>query len=141
MKTRIAMMAVTAIMAIQFIAAGEPAKRFTSDEKIISYATKNLLVALRTTNSGVIEAGMRVTAQMKMRYPAADVSELVTVLNKIWKNNPSGTIRYKAYITMSICENPEWYSADIKVATADDLTFFRAASSRLQEQLLSANVH
>ncbi|MEI7906181.1 MAG: hypothetical protein WCI84_02370 [Bacteroidota bacterium] len=139
MKTRIALVAVIVMMAIQFTASQGTAKRFDTEEKKIIFATKNLLNAFRTANTGVIESALRITAQMKMRYPAADVSELTTVMSKVWQNHPSGTTRYKAYLAISVCENPEWYSNEKNLLTANEENFFHAASARMQEQLLSAN--
>ena len=128
MKTRIVLMAAIVIMTIQFTIAEEPAKKFDTEEKKIAYAKKNLLSSLHSTNPGVIESAMRITAQMKMRYQAAVVSELVNVMNKIWQGHPSGTMRYKAYIAMSICGNPEWYSNENTIAMAHDESFFKTAS-------------
>lgn len=139
MKTRTAMMVVITVMAIQFAAAGEPAKRFTTEEKKIAFATKNLISGLNSQISGVIESAMRVTAQMKMRYPQADVSELVEAVNNIWQKHPSGSMRYKAYLAQSICENPEWFIQEPSLTAANEEDFYRAASARLQEKLLSAN--
>ncbi len=141
MKTRIAMMTAIAMMVIQCINAAEPAKKFDTEEKKIAYATKNLLSSMHSTNPGVVESAMRVTAQMKMRYPAADVSEMVNVMNTLWQKHPSGTMRYKAYIAMSICGNPEWYSNENTLATATDESFFKLASLRMRDQLLSENTN
>lgn len=139
MKTRTAMMVVTAVMTIQFAAAGEPAKRFATEEQKIEFATKNLMSGLHSKVSGVIESAMRVTAQMKMRYPQADVSELVDAMNNVWRNHPSGSMRYKAYIALSICENPDWYMQEPSLTAANEEDFYRTASARLQEKLLSVN--
>lgn len=140
MKQQIATIAtivVVAIFAIQIAAAQAPVKKFTTDEKKIEFASKNLLVGLRSDNQGLIEAALRVSAKLKMRYPAADVSVLVNEMQNIFEDHPKGSTRYKAYIAISICENPEWYLADEKLAAADEDDFFKKASSRMQEQLLS----
>ena len=139
MKTRIAMITAIVLIAIQFTLAGEPAKRFATAEQTIAFATKNLLVGLHSTNPGVIESAMRISAQMKMRYPSADVSELVKVMNELRQKHPSGTTRYKAYIAISVCEHPESYSDEIGIVTAPEENFFRAASTHMQKLLLSAN--
>ena len=141
MKTRTAMMVVIAVMAVQFAAAGEPAKKFTTEEKKIAFATENLLSGLHSQVSGVIESAMRVTAQMKMRYPQADVLKLVEAVNDIRQDHPSGSMRYKAYLALSICENPDWFKQEPRLATANEEDFYRAASVRLQEKLLSVNTY
>jgi hypothetical protein len=141
MKTRTALMTAIVILAIQFAFAAEPAKKFGTEEQKVAFATKNLLSALQLNNPGVIESALQITAQMKMRHPEANVSELVTVMNSIWKKNPSGTIRYKAYLAMSICENPVWFSNLGAFRETNDENFFYTASNVLQEHLLSSNLN
>lgn len=139
MKARTIMTAAVLIMTLQFANATEPTLKFNSPEKKISFASKNLLAAIRSENPGVIESAIRVTAQMKMRYPEADVTTLVKAMEDVWLKNPSGALRYKAYIASNICTDPDWYSNDLRTANADDDDFFKAASSRMQEKLLSTN--
>jgi len=142
MKTRllqIAAIVMIAFSSFQYTAAQTQIKKFDTDEKKIAFASKNLLMALKSDNSGVIEGAMRVTAQMKMQYPQANVTSLVKAIVSIQEEHPSGTIRYKAYITRAICEIPDWYSTEPSITNADDKTFYRAASKRMQEQLLTSN--
>lgn len=139
MKARIAIAVILTAMAIHIGAAQETAKKFTTAEQKIEFAKKNIAHGLRSGNAGVIESAMRLTALMKMRYPASDVSNLAGIIDEIAAKHPSGTIRYKAYITLNICADPEWYVQEEKVATADDLTFFRNASARMQQKLLGVN--
>jgi len=139
MKTRIALITAITVMAIQFTLSGEPVKKFATEEKRIAFATKNLLTALQSANTGLVESSMRLTAQMKMRYPATDISKCAEILNDLAQNHPSGVTRYKAYIALSICENPDWYANETTLATADEENFFQIASNHMQEYLLSAN--
>lgn len=127
------------MIAVQYGTAGEPAKKFASTEKKIEFAKKNLMNGLKSGNTGVIESALRLTAQVKMLYPATDVSDLVRVINEISVEHPLGTTRYKAYIASNICSDPSWYSQEQNVITADDLDFFRTASTRLNEKLFSNN--
>ncbi len=139
MKKRTAMMMIAAILAVQFTAAQEPVKKYDTAEKKIAFATKNLLCGLHSTNPGLVESAMRITAQMTLKYQSADMSALSNALNTIWQSNPSGAMRYKAYIAMSICENPEWYRNDSTITGANEETFFFSASARMRQQLLSDN--
>jgi len=139
MKTRAAILIAIAIITIQSAMAEEPTKKFPTEEKKITYAIKNLHSGLHTNNPGVIESAMRVTAQIKMRFPAVEVSELVDAINDVWLKNPSGSTRYKAYIALSVIKNPEWYVNEFEITTATDETFFKAASVRMQEELLTTN--
>ena len=132
------MIAVTAIT-MQLIAAQTPSKTFTTEDKKIEFAVQNLFFGLQSQNSGVVECALRVTATLKMQHPSANVASLMNSMNNIARNNPSGSLRYKAYVTLSVCTNPEWYQNDEDVTTATEETFFYAASSRMQEQLLTVN--
>ena len=127
------------MFAVHFAAATEPARKFNTEEKLILFASKNLYSALHSENAGVIVSALRITALLKMRYPGADVSSLVETIDEIRTSHPSGTMRYKAYVVLSVCENPEWYSNEHAIVTANDESFFRATSERLQKQLLSEN--
>jgi hypothetical protein len=124
MKTRIAMIAITAVMAIQFMAAGEPVKRFATEGQKVAYIKKNLLAALHSGNTGVVESSMRISAQLKMRYPEENISTLINSIDDVWQNHPVGKTRYKAFIAKSICENPEWYLSTATLTSAGDDTFF-----------------
>lgn len=138
MKTRIATIAIVIIMMMQFTTA-QNSKKIISQEKKIEFITKNLLVGLHSTNPGVVQSAIRVTAQMKMRYPSANMSKLMTALNSIWRNNPSGAMRYKAYIAMSICEKPEWYGYVDNETPSNEDSFFITTSAQMREHLLSDN--
>jgi hypothetical protein len=139
MKKQIAIAAAVLFFAVQITAAQTPAVKLSTEEKRVAFAAKNLLNGLQSGNTGVIESAMRLTALMTMRYPAADVNNLVEAINTISMTHPNGSTRYKAYITLSICQNPEWYAGETSIIGADEENFFRAASARLQTQLLSVN--
>jgi hypothetical protein len=139
MKTRIAMIAVVILIAIQFGFAGEIAKKYDTNEKKIAYATNNLMVALKSDNLGLIEGAIRVTAQMKMQYPSADVTELINAMENVRWSNSSGSLRYKAYIGITICSNPELFGDDVRDEKTNNEDFFRNASLKMQEQFLRSN--
>lgn len=139
MKTRIAIAVIAMMIAAQCGTAEEPAKRFATTEKKIEFAKKNLMYGLRSENAGMMESALRLTAVMKMRYPATDVSDLVAVIGEIAAKHPSETTRYKAYIASSICLEPDWYAKEQNVTAATDEDFFRAASARLNQKLFGNN--
>jgi hypothetical protein len=142
MKTRtIAMVAIAMMIAVQFGTAGEKGKKFATPNEKVAYATKNLMKGLNSTNPGVVEASIRLTAQMKMRFPDTDVTALQDVLNAISTNHKSGCVRYQAYIASNICSDPAWFSNDESVVTAEQENFFRAASNRLQQRLYTTNIN
>ncbi len=138
MKTRIAMMTALVLIAMQFSFTQETEKKFDTEDKKIAFAKKNLLASIQSSNTGVIEASLRVTAQLKMLYPAQDVSDIVEVMDDLWMSHPEGRVRYKAYIAKSICESPEWYAHNGSLSDLFDDNFFYVASDRMKEQLLSS---
>lgn len=139
MKTRTLVIAAAILIAVQYGDAGENGKKFNTNNEKIAYATKNLMKGLNSTNAGVVESSIRMTAQMKMKYPAADVTTLQEVLNAIATTHKSGSVRYKAYIASNICSDPTWFSNEQSIADADQENFFRAASQRLHQRLLTTN--
>lgn len=136
-KLLVAVMVVVATA--HFGIAGEPTKKFTFEEKRIELAKKNIAVGLQSENTGLMESAIRMTAQLKMKYPATDISALVTMLNKISVTHPIGKIRYTAYVSSIICSDPHWFLSDDSVAHASDESFFRVASGRLQQKFFSAS--
>lgn len=139
MKTRIAMITVVVIAALQLGTAGEPAKKYATTEQKIAYATKNFMIALKTGNVGVMESAMRVAAQMKLKYPEANVTGLKSLFDELCITHQSPSVRYKAYIASNICSDPEWYAQELRLLTANEETFFQAASDRLHQKLFSTN--
>ncbi len=111
----------------------------STEQTKTSRIAANLVTALRSGNTGVTESALRMTALMRLRYPAADLSALADAVEEIREKNASGTTRYKAYITLSFFENPSWYADVREVVHADEMSFFPAASQRMQHQLLSVN--
>jgi hypothetical protein len=140
MKARTIVVAAAILIAVQYGAAGGSGKKFNTDDEKVAYAAKNLMKGLNSTNAGVVEASIRLTAQMKMKYPKADVTALQDVLNAIATNHRSGCVRYKAYIASNICSDPEWFSKEESVVAADQENFFRAASHRLHQRLYTTNI-
>lgn len=138
MKTRTALITVLVLIALQFTFTQESVKKFDTEDKKIAFAKKNLLASIQSSNTGVVESALRITAQLKMQYPAQDVSEIVEVMDELWLNHQNGRVRYKAYIAKSICETPEWYAHNGSLSELFDDNFFSVASDRMKEQLLSS---
>jgi hypothetical protein len=139
MNTRLTIAAIAMIAVIHFTAAQETTRKFSTTEEKIAFAKKNIRNGLLSDNAGVLESAMRLTAQMKLKYPATDVKELAALLDKISVSHSSGRVRYKAYIASNICNDPQWYAEDHRVTTATEEDFFRIASERLQQKLYSIN--
>ena len=137
MKTRIAVIALTALIAVN-VSFGK-APRFETLESKIEYAKKNYAVGLQSDNTGLVESTIKMIAKMKLQAPSADVTQLQKRLNEISVNHPSATVRYKAYISSSICADPEWFAKEKSVVNADEEQFFINADQRLQQKLFGAN--
>ena len=130
--------AATMLMTIQFTAAQEPVKKFSTEQSRIFFAIKNIIAGLQSDNEGVVESALRLSAEMKMRYPDADMSGMIRTMNSIKKNHRNGTIRYKAFIVLSVCENPEWYTELMGHWQKSGDAFFRTASNLLNDHLLTS---
>ena len=105
-------------------------------ETKIAKGKKNILTGLRSENSGLIESSLVLIAKIKLSFPETNVSDVQTVVDSIAIAGSSATLRYKAYLTLNICADPEWFSAEtiLPITTVDE--FFLSASQRLQNKLL-----
>ena len=54
--------------------------KYDTTEKRVAFAVKNLTMALRSDNAGLVESALRMSAKLKMRHPEADVTALVPAL-------------------------------------------------------------
>jgi len=113
--------------------------KYDTTEKRVAFAVKNLTMALRSDNAGLVESALRMSAKLKMRHPEADVTALVAAMERIRMTHADGAMRYKAFVAASICTNPEWFRGDAGVTGAPDESFFRTASAAMRDKLLSAN--
>ncbi|NUN68606.1 MAG: hypothetical protein HUU02_02735 [Bacteroidetes bacterium] len=129
---------IAAIALIALTAAHAQTNPSTEQTKSIRIAG-NLVNALRSGNTGAVESALRMTALLRLRYPAADLTVLTEEVETVRENHPSGTTRYKAYVVLSFLENPSWYAEERDVLDADEAGFFHAAARRMQHQLLSVN--
>lgn len=75
-----------------------------------------------------------------MRYPEADMTELVKAMNDVKRNHRNGEIRYKAFVALSVCENPEWYARLMENFSGNSDAFFVAAKV-MNDQLLTQAYH
>jgi len=139
MKTRTAVVAMALIVAVTYGFSGEPGSSFPTVEKKIEHALKNMKIALQSGNRGLVKSVMVGISKIKMAYPSTDVSEVKEILDEMAYEEPSGTVRYEAYLASAICTEPTWYATDEQVSNSDPEHFFIAASNRLQQKLLSSN--
>ncbi len=138
MRQRIAVIIAIILTTIQFSATQEPIKKYSTDKALIEFATKNLIVCLHSENTGVVESALPVVVTMRMRFPSADMSSIIAVVNDLRKNHRNGAVRYKAFVTISVCENPEWYDQLKNTLSQNDDAFFHSASKAMNEHLLTA---
>lgn len=138
MKARFIIAMALCLAAVHTASAGDSLKYDTTAKKV-AFAVKNLTMALRSDNAGLVESALLLSAKMKMRYPEADVTPLVTAMERIRMTHTDGVMRYKAFVAASICTNPEWFRTDAGVNGAPDESFFRTASTAMRDRLLSVN--
>jgi hypothetical protein len=139
MKTRIAVITVTIVLALQLGLGKEPAKRAVTFEERIELAKKNCVIALHSDNDGVVEASIALVAKITLVSPSIDMKQVRDILNQLMVGHPSASVRYRAYIASTIVADPEWFAQDTSVTTAEGEQFFIAAINRLQQKLFGLN--
>lgn len=100
---------------------------------------KNIVVGMRSSNYGLMEASFMLAAKMKMEYPQEPIVELKSILDSISIADASEGIRFKAYLSSYICGDPEWFAVDSSIAVADAEHFFPRAAQRLQQKMFGLN--
>jgi hypothetical protein len=139
MKTRMTIIAMTMVIALQMGFGKEPGKKIMTMEERIESAKKNCLVALKSDNEGVVQGSIALAARIKLRAPATEMEDIQKMLNELSNEHSSATVRYEAYIASNICDDPKWYVEDISVTSAKEEQFFIAATNRLQQKLFGLN--
>lgn len=140
-RTRITILATVAFVTLNFAYNQEQQKRFSTFEQRLESAKQNVLRGLQSENTGLIESCIKMAAKIKLKAPSLDVGKLHETLDELSITHPSATVRYKAYIASTICDDPEWYAQDKNIVAADDEQFFIHAARRLQQKLFGLNAY
>jgi hypothetical protein len=115
--------------------------KYSTTEAKIAFWEKNILMGLRSDNEGLIESSLILIARIKLDFPETNIAEVQTVIDSIAFAGSSNTLRYKAYLTSTICTNPLWFSPENRSQATEQGGFFLSASQQLQDKLFGVNVH
>jgi hypothetical protein len=95
------------------------------------WAEQGYLGCLQSNNEGVMESALAHVAMMKLAVPAGEYKALKTKVAQIARTAATPEVRYKAFLTAKVLEQPEIFRSVARegYGTADD--FFAALASRL----------
>lgn len=105
-------------------------------EQRLAYAQKNMIVGLRSGNTGVVESTMMLVAKVKLYCPARDVDGLLKIVDSLSVAGHSASLRYKAYVISNICADPLWFAHEPSLQSLDPDRFYVDAAQRLQQKML-----
>jgi hypothetical protein len=101
---------------------------------------KNFINSLEYLDcSEIVECGLAQIAMLKLAQPNCQNAMIKEKVDNLAMNGETPAIRYKAYITSMVFENPDLfvYEKYGNYECGDDL--FRALSERMQQTILAAN--
>lgn len=96
----------------------------------------NYLMGLRSDNGGIVESSIMGIVKLKVLYPYIAFREIESVLDSLSKDGKTPTIRYKAYLASSVCENPLWFADQKELQHLHTDEFFVPIAKKLQERML-----
>ncbi|MDP1678211.1 MAG: hypothetical protein Q8L88_15245 [Bacteroidota bacterium] len=137
MKTRIVILLIVTFAFAVSLYAQDSLKKFSTNERRIAFAKKNIIMGLRSGNTGLMEASLILIAKIKMRFPEINITEVKTVVDSIAFTNSSYALQYKAYLASNICAYPEWFVIDNTLYNLETDWFFASVARRLQQKMLA----
>ena len=98
---------------------------------------KKYAACLSSENDGVVESALAHIAMFKLMYPVKEFNVLEKAVREVAAKNSSPEIRYKAYLVVSLFENPEQFASQAcsKYNSPDDL--FGALATRIHDVIVS----
>ena len=101
-------------------------------------AEKNYLACLDSPNDGVLESGLAHIAMMKIFFPASAFPTLEQKVAELSVAGRTPTIRYKAYLTSAVFENPTAFALVAMAGYEDGEQLFKSLAAQMQVQLLGS---
>jgi len=101
-------------------------------------AERNYLICLDSPNDGVLESGLAHIAMMKILFPASAFPALEQKVAEVSVVGRTSTIRYKAYLTSAIFENPTAFAMEATAGYEDGEQLFLSIAARMQAKFLGA---
>lgn len=103
----------------------------------LAKAERNYVDCLSSDNYGVVESGLALVAQMKLRYPEIAFSRLNREVGRLVLEGSTPVIRYKAAIVSAVLNNPALFAAEGESQIDDGELLLYALASKLQAELAS----
>jgi hypothetical protein len=135
MKTRVLVTSIIIILLAAPIYAKDSSEKYPLNEGQIAFAKENILMGLRSGNSGLMEACFMLISKIKMSYRETNVAEILTVIDSLALASPSFVLRYKAFLVSNICAHPEWFDIDNALDASKADNFFASAARLLQQKM------
>lgn len=137
MKTRVLLTSITIILFTAPIYTMDSSEKYSLNESQIAFAKKNILMGLRSGNSGLMESCLILVSKIKLCYYETNVAEILTVIDSLAIESPSRVLQYKVFLVSNICAHPEWFAIDNALYTRKADGFFGTAARLLQQKMLA----
>ncbi len=99
-------------------------------------AVRNYTRCLESPNAGVVESALAHVGKMILILPDANCKELVKRIDVLMVKGETPAIRYKAYLTRMVYDNPKMFEPEGRMDFKEDDELFSAVARRLQHTLL-----
>lgn len=107
-----------------------------TDAAKLAKAERNYVACLGSENHGVVESGLAMIAQMKLRYPEVEFARLNKEVARLVTKGTTPAIRYKAAIVAAVLNNPGLFAADKDIALENADNLLSAVASKLQREFV-----
>ena len=105
----------------------------------LKVAAKNYLLALESTNEGIVTSALAHIGRMKLYFPDRQFPELEKKIGELSMNGQTANIRYRAFLVWNVFNNPSIFT-NVSYAQFDDSeALFTTLSNRLDNTLLGSN--
>ncbi len=92
--------------------------------------------SLESGNDGVVETALAHIARMRMYMQADDFSDIKPAVDWLAVSSKTPAIRYKAYLTALVIENPKWFQEECCKEYVGSEEMFTALAERLKSTLV-----
>ena len=94
-------------------------------------AGQRYLSCLQSNNEGVIESALAHVAMMKLVVPGGKYDALKTKVSQIARRAATAELRYKAFLTAKVLEQPEIFKSVVRESYSTPDELFATLASRL----------
>ncbi len=97
---------------------------------------KRYVQCLGEENAGVVQSALAHAVHMKLLFPAREFPDLTAKVNSLAATSGLPAIRYRAYLSSLVFDNPALFTVEHKAAYEDPDDLFSALATRVQVTLL-----